>query len=504
MVDSSTVSGEREREASLTREAGQAEIGTTTKSGGNAQVTGKNDGKSLVKGSDVGGSSGVGASGAESVETKRKDVNEIVQPRWSHLEYRWRLENFWELRALACVEALEDENGGLIWSQRFGDKERGVWQLKLYPYGDLSPAGRGHVSLFLSLDLKSLELPKSYAIFGCYLLDEDGVKVANSGRSFTRQKFGEGSSSWGWSQFIKVEGQSLNKLLLPPNDSLIIKCEIETFSGMLTAPGPELPMPMTYTTELLMFFSNPHNHNCYFRCRDRVVRANSFLLRARSRYIDRVVKNIALKWKEVQSNSVQTDTSSDSSRKFLGLDRSGQQAFDFDAQTSAALTAPPSQHAGGAQLAHDGLVPVSLSHSTGTSDSTTMSSHAALTYASFGAPLLPSDLDAHASSTLTVPLTELSGAAADSRAVDVSADAASAGDSAATALVHNSDTADASSLFPASPTNTRTFLVMSPHALETASCGKNAQSDAQNIAIPIHDCSPELLENLVAFMHTDE
>eukprot|EP01057_Protomagalhaensia_wolfi_P000725 Protomagalhaensia_wolfi_Nauph_80__724@NODE_1412_length_1542_cov_113_735862_g1092_i0_p1_GENE_NODE_1412_length_1542_cov_113_735862_g1092_i0NODE_1412_length_1542_cov_113_735862_g1092_i0_p1_ORF_typecomplete_len411_score71_85BTB/PF00651_31/1_1e12MATH/PF00917_26/4_8e12MATH/PF00917_26/7_8e03BACK/PF07707_15/42BACK/PF07707_15/5_4_NODE_1412_length_1542_cov_113_735862_g1092_i02011433 len=219
-------------------------------------------------------------------EMDAKNINELVRPRWSHLEYRWRLDNFWELRALACVEALEDENGGLIWSQRFGDKERGFWQLKLYPYGDLSPAGRGHVSLFLSLDLKSLEFPKAYAIFGCYLLDEEGQKVANSGRSFTRQKFAEGSSSWGWSQFIKVEGQLLNRLLAGPNDSLIIKCEIEVFVGVMAAPGRNLPAPKTWEEELREYVTNPSHHDVALYCDGRLIKANKNVLCARSKYFE--------------------------------------------------------------------------------------------------------------------------------------------------------------------------------------------------------------------------
>eukprot|EP01055_Gregarina_sp_Pseudo9_P000910 Gregarina_sp_Pseudo_9__909@NODE_1583_length_1478_cov_88_597637_g1468_i0_p1_GENE_NODE_1583_length_1478_cov_88_597637_g1468_i0NODE_1583_length_1478_cov_88_597637_g1468_i0_p1_ORF_typecomplete_len448_score54_34MATH/PF00917_26/5_3e12BTB/PF00651_31/1_3e09BACK/PF07707_15/52BACK/PF07707_15/9_NODE_1583_length_1478_cov_88_597637_g1468_i01341369 len=215
-----------------------------------------------------------------------KNINELVRPRWSHLEYRWRLDNFWELRALACVEALEDENGGLIWSQRFGDKERGFWQLKLYPYGDLSPAGRGHVSLFLSLDLKSLEFPKAYAIFGCYLLDEEGQKVANSGRSFTRQKFAEGSSSWGWSQFIKVEGQLLNRLLTGPNDSLIIKCEIEVFVGVMAAPGRNLPQPRTWEEELKDYLTNPAQYDVILSCEGRVIKGNRSVLCSRSKWFE--------------------------------------------------------------------------------------------------------------------------------------------------------------------------------------------------------------------------
>lgn len=197
------------------------------------------------------------------------------------------------MRALACVEALEDENGGLIWSQRFGDKERGFWQLKLYPYGDLSPAGRGHVSLFLSLDLKSLEFPKAYAIFGCYLLDEEGQKVANSGRSFTRQKFAEGSSSWGWSQFIKVEGQLLNRLLTGPNDSLIIKCEIEVFVGVMAAPGRNLPQPKTWEEELKEYLTNPSHFDVILACEGRIIKGNRNVLCARSKWFENQLNSSA-------------------------------------------------------------------------------------------------------------------------------------------------------------------------------------------------------------------
>lgn len=223
---------------------------------------------------------------AASNPTECWNINEFVRPKWSHLEYRWRLDNFWELRALACVEALGDD-GGLIWSQKFGDKERGFWQLKLYPYGDLSGAGIGHVSLFLSLDLKSLETPRAYAIFGCYLLDESGQKVPDSGRSFTRQKFAEGSSSWGWSQFIKVEGQSLHKLLSNTSNSLIIKCEIEVFVGTVTAPGRSLPLPKSWEDEMKAFLSDRRNFDVSLICGDRIIRVNKNILCARSKWFER-------------------------------------------------------------------------------------------------------------------------------------------------------------------------------------------------------------------------
>lgn len=72
--------------------------------------------------------------------------------------------------------ALEEDSGDVVWSPRFGDKKRGLWRLKVYPYGDASPAGRGHVSVFLALDTKATATSKTYAIFGCYVLDEQGNK----------------------------------------------------------------------------------------------------------------------------------------------------------------------------------------------------------------------------------------------------------------------------------------------------------------------------------------
>lgn len=69
------------------------------------------------------------------------------------------------------ISALEEEGGGVIWSPRFGDAKRGLWRLKVYPYGDTSAAGKGHVSVFLALDTKTAATSKTYAIFGCYVLD---------------------------------------------------------------------------------------------------------------------------------------------------------------------------------------------------------------------------------------------------------------------------------------------------------------------------------------------
>ncbi|EZG55167.1 BTB/POZ domain protein [Gregarina niphandrodes] len=213
--------------------------------------------------------------------TKKTSPSELIRPKWAHLEYVWQLENFWELRALACVEALEDENGSLLWSQSFGDNEKGLWQLKLYPYGDLSPAGRGHVSLFLSLDQSSLS--KAYAVFGCYLLDEDGNKIANSGRSFTRQKFADGSSSWGWSQFVKVEGQSLDKLLSSA-DSLVVKCEIEVFTGVLSSPPRSVPPGESWEAEMKAMLCDPRHYNVTLLAQGRELRAHKEILKARSKW----------------------------------------------------------------------------------------------------------------------------------------------------------------------------------------------------------------------------
>lgn len=72
--------------------------------------------------------------------------------------------------------ALEDDSGDVLWSKQFGDKNGGLWRLKLYPDGDASFEGKGHVSLFLTLDIEPVIIPKAYAIFGCYVLDANGEK----------------------------------------------------------------------------------------------------------------------------------------------------------------------------------------------------------------------------------------------------------------------------------------------------------------------------------------
>lgn len=161
------------------------------------------------------------------------------KPQWSHLEYRWTLENFWELRALASIDGRTDnkkdswlycgfgfqhivlycarccascryfvllpravvlffflllsspssalEDDSVVWSPRFGDVKKGLWRLKVYPYGDSSAAGKGHVSVFLALDTTAAATTKTYAIFACYVLDAQGNKgmswsAANSAR----------------------------------------------------------------------------------------------------------------------------------------------------------------------------------------------------------------------------------------------------------------------------------------------------------------------------------
>eukprot|EP01071_Lankesteria_metandrocarpae_P001282 Lankesteria_metandrocarpae@DN1442_c0_g1_i1.p1 len=186
-------------------------------------------------------------------------LNETARPVWGHLEYTWRLEKLWELRALASIEALEEDGGDVVWSSRFGDEDHGVWRLKLYPYGDSSPSGKGHLSLFLSLDIKSMHNPRAYAIFGCYVLDSKGDKMADCGRSFTRQRFNEHSSSWGWSQFIKIEGNSFSKILI--DESLTLKCQVEVFLGLKSNCSVDLPKSVSLPDELCHYLATPENQN---------------------------------------------------------------------------------------------------------------------------------------------------------------------------------------------------------------------------------------------------
>jgi len=213
----------------------------------------------------------------------------------------------------------------LVWSQKFGDKERGMWQLKLYPYGDASAAGRGHVSLFLSLDLKSLDAPKAYAIFGCYLLDENGEKVAGSGRSFTRQKFADGSSSWGWSQFIKVEGQSLNKLLSGPSDSMVVKCDIDVFTGISAAPARKMPQPALWTDEIKSILSNPMYHDVRIHLADNagIRKANRVALVGRSKFFASILSPL----KAGQSDGVSTTTTAPTVSDLSGVGTSHSSFF---------------------------------------------------------------------------------------------------------------------------------------------------------------------------------
>lgn len=86
-------------------------------------------------------------------------LNYCVCPRW--------IPSFIAVLPLA----LEEER--VVWSPRFGDLKRGFWRMKIYPYGDSSPGGKGHVSLFLTLDTKNTG---TYAIFSCYVIDSQRNK----------------------------------------------------------------------------------------------------------------------------------------------------------------------------------------------------------------------------------------------------------------------------------------------------------------------------------------
>ncbi|KAH0476767.1 MAG: uncharacterized protein KVP18_000367 [Porospora cf. gigantea A] len=208
------------------------------------------------------------------------DVNETVIPKWGHLEYKWRIDNFWELRALGSIEALEDDGGDVIWSKRFGDKEKGFWRLKCYPYGDLS--NRGHVSIFLASDVHEVDPPRMYAIFGCYVMDEKGEKIQGSGRSFTRQKFTSSSPSWGWSQFIKVESHSLSRML-QNNSNLVLRVDIEVFLGLQSTRGNLLPTPKSFPQQVMSFADSRRDVRFLFGGRQ--FEANSFVCSARSKVL---------------------------------------------------------------------------------------------------------------------------------------------------------------------------------------------------------------------------
>lgn len=212
------------------------------------------------------------------------DVNETVIPKWGHLEYKWKIDNFWELRALGSIEALEDDGGDVIWSKRFGDKDKGFWRLKCYPYGDVS--NRGHVSIFLASDVHEMDPPRTYAIFGCYVMDEKGEKIQGSGRSFTRQKFTTASPSWGWSQFIKVESHSLSRML-QNNSSLTLRVDIEVFLGLNSTRGTLLPVPRSFSEDIIAHASE--NKDVVFRYSNREFEANSFVCAARSKVFSRMV-----------------------------------------------------------------------------------------------------------------------------------------------------------------------------------------------------------------------
>eukprot|EP00915_Cephaloidophora_sp_WS-2016_P003066 GHVH01004148.1.p2 GENE.GHVH01004148.1~~GHVH01004148.1.p2 ORF type:complete len:455 (+),score=62.59 GHVH01004148.1:3093-4457(+) len=221
------------------------------------------------------------------VDSPVSSTHEILKPRWTKLEYVWQIDSFWEIRALASIDALDSDGGDVIWSQRFGDEKHGVWRLKCYPFGDTSTVGRSHVSLFLSLDTESFPDMKAYAIFGCSVLDGNGDKVPGTGRSYTRQKFNSESNSWGWSQYIKVDGHALTRTLTHDQQSLIVRCEIDTFLGLERSPGFEVPIPRTLAEDVIAYASLPKNCDVtvkYGRGGEREYCGNSFLMAARCNF----------------------------------------------------------------------------------------------------------------------------------------------------------------------------------------------------------------------------
>lgn len=80
-----------------------------------------------------------------------------------------------------------------------------------------------------------------------------------------------------------VEGQSLNRLLAGPSDSLIIKCEIEVFVGVIASPGRFLPQPKTWTQEMQEYLASPVNFDISCICEGMTIRANRSVLCGRSK-----------------------------------------------------------------------------------------------------------------------------------------------------------------------------------------------------------------------------
>jgi len=235
------------------------------------------------------------------VDSSRKGDNsasfshEIMKPRWTRLEYVWQIDNFWEIRALASIEALDSNGGDIVWSQRFGDEERGIWRLKCYPFGDSSSAGQQNVSLFLNLDTETYPGLAAYAIFGCSILDDNGDKIPGSGRSFTRQKFNTGSDSWGWSQFIKVEGHSLSRMLAFNQQSLVVRCEVDVFVGLERLPGFECPVPRSLKEDVCAYASSYENSDVVIRYGSdgqSKYDACSFLLKSRCGYFRKILNDV--------------------------------------------------------------------------------------------------------------------------------------------------------------------------------------------------------------------
>lgn len=196
-------------------------------------------------------------------------------PEWSYVDYCWKLEKFWELRALASIQALGGEHGNVLWSPPFGDTTRGIWQLKLYPYGDASAAGKGQISVFLSLDTKHKQT--AYAIFSCSILDATGEK--RTGPSYARQNFGQGNASWGWSRFVSVDDKDLLDVLT--QDSIILRCTIDVFLGAKSVP--QIPVPSkTLLDEMRTFFRSPDSCDVKLVCQSVVLDTQRALLAARS------------------------------------------------------------------------------------------------------------------------------------------------------------------------------------------------------------------------------
>lgn len=213
------------------------------------------------------------------------ETNCVSKPEWSRLEFLWRVEDFWELRALASIEALDEEGGDVLWSAPFGDTERGIWRLKVYPYGDASPAGRGHVSVFLAFDYQASSRNRIYAIFSCAALDAAGAKI--QGQSFTRQRFAEGSASWGWSQFVKNENDALQSLLTDGH-ALTLRVTIDLFLGVKVSNRQKIE-GCSLADDMKKFVAMNGTQDVFLNVRGERISGNRAVLSARSKVLRKLL-----------------------------------------------------------------------------------------------------------------------------------------------------------------------------------------------------------------------